>query len=139
MSEINKNSDNISLNNSKPSATHNNYINSYSKHNYNGIKSSIFGIFVLLLFIIAFSHYVRTGTFVDFSFKSLIDYLSTMPDISMSFYKIDLKITSDWYFFNFFRDFLNLFTPILQVFWTIGAMFWQAIIVVFWFLGLFFI
>ena len=94
---------------------------------------------VLVLFAIVFSHYIRTGTFINFSFKSLIDYLSGMPDVSVAFATIDLTITADWGAFNFLRSFINAISGGFEVMWTMSGMIIQAFVVIGYLLGLFFI
>lgn len=104
-----------------------------------GTGGSLFAMIVLILFVIVFSHYIRTGTFINFSFKSLIDYLADMPDVSVYFSTIDLSITADWGVFNFFRSFLNFFVDSFEILVTISGMAIQALVIIFYMVGLFFI
>lgn len=103
------------------------------------MKSSLFAMIALVLFAIVFSHYIRTGSFINFSFKSLIDYLAGMPDVSLAFSTIDLSINSDWGVFNFLVPIINTLTSFIEVTWTMSGMIIQAFIVIGYLLGLFFI
>lgn len=100
---------------------------------------SIFRIFVLLLIIISFSYFIRNGTYVDFSFQSLIERLADCPDVSLSFSNINLHIGGDWGFFDFFRGFLNQFTGAMEVMVTFTGFMVQMFVVLFYLLRLFFI
>lgn len=104
-----------------------------------GVSGSLFAFIVLILFTIAFSHYIRTGTFINFSFKSLIDYFAGMPDVSISFAQIDLTIYSDWGLFNFLRSFLNFFTGGFELMITITGFISQGFVVIGYLVGLLFI
>lgn len=101
--------------------------------NYKGGAVGIFGIIILILFVVAFSHYIRTGTFIDFSFKSMIDYLATMPDVSLQFMQIDLTAYGDWGLFNFAKSIWNFIAPLFEFSITITGMITQSFVVI-WFL-----
>lgn len=113
--------------------------NDNSKGNFSGIYTSLFAFIVLFLFIIVFSYYIRTGQLIDFSFKSLVDYLSGMPDITFTLSKIDLTIYSDWGFFNFLRDFINIFSGLTEFSLQFSGMIGQVFVVIGFIVGLIFI
>lgn len=112
---------------------------SLTYHTSKPMFKSIFVYIVLVLFVIAYSHYIRTGTFIDFSFKSLIDRLADMPDVSISFTNIDLTINGDWGVVDFLRDFLNYFTSCFEVILTLTGFVVQGFIVIFFLVSLFFV
>lgn len=112
---------------------------SSSNTNYKGLGSSIFGVIVLILFIVAFSHYIRTGTFINFSFKSMIDYLATMPDVSLQFMQVDLSAYGDWGIFNFAKYIWNFIAQIFEFGITITGLSLQALVVIFFLVSMFFI
>ena len=100
---------------------------------------SLFAFIILVLFIISYSHFVRTGQLFNFSFKSLIDYLSGMPDITFTLSKVDLTIYADWGFFNFLRDFINIFSGLTEFSFQFSGMIGQAFIVIGYLVGLLFL
>lgn len=78
----------------------------------------VLGVIFIILCLFAFSS-VLMGRDSSISFTGLLNSISSIPTIDMS--KIfdfvnDMNITSDWGFFNWFRDFLNnLFMPLFGV------------------------
>ena len=99
----------------------------------------IFSFIILVLLLIVFSSYVRTGTLTSFSFKSLLDIFSGVPTVNLSFARPDLTIYYDWGAFNFLRSYINLLTLIPELILTIGSLLWEGITYIFFFAGLFFI
>ena len=100
---------------------------------------NIFFVIFMVLFVITFSHYIRTGVFIDFTFKSLIEYLSGMPDIVFSMSKVSLSIGGNWGWFDSFRLFLNGITGVFEFALMIISMCGQSLVVVGYLVGLLFI
>lgn len=110
-----------------------------SKYSSKGATTSLFAFIVLILFTIAFSHYIRTGTFIDFSFKSLIDYFAGMPDVSISFATFNLEIYADLGVFNFVKSLWNPIACIMEFGITLSGMGIQMFVVLGYLVGLFFL
>ncbi len=87
----------------------------------------LLSVFIIVLFIISFSNYIRTGQFVEFSFNSLLDFLSNFPQVDFNRFVFDLTIYSDWSVFNFLRDFINFFTDFLELLIMFTGWLWQLI------------
>ena len=112
--------------------------NSKGKIGING-SVGIFGIIILILFVVAFSHYIRTGTFIDFSFKFMIDYLAAMPDVSLQFMQVDLTASGDWGIFNFAKYIWNFVALICEFGITLSGLGIQALVVIWFLVTMFFI
>lgn len=122
-------------------------ISSPSKHLKQGVKDStfresnnhtssfkgigIFGLIFCFIFVIAFANYLKTGQFSNISFKSFIEFLSSAPNIDISWSLVDLTIYAEWGIFNFLRDFFNWFTNMFEVLISLFGMIVQALAFIF--------
>lgn len=101
-------------------------------------RFSLFCVFIFLLFIYAYVSYIRTGQVITISFKSLIDWLSQVPDISSSFVLSDVSIGGDWGLFDVLRNWLNFFIGSFSVVVTLCGFILQALILIIHFARFFF-
>lgn len=94
------------------------YLNYRFKQNYNAMVAErgfgFFNVAFLMLFVIMFFS-VATGSDQKITFSSLLEILADSPVISFDWVESfrEISITSDWGWFNFLKDFLNL---IIEVF-----------------------
>lgn len=102
-------------------------------------SKTVFTIIVLILFIYAYVSYIRSGSIVTITFKSLLDYLTTVPNLTPSFYLVDFTIAGSWGNFNFLRDFLNIFASFFGVTFAVFGFLIQGFIFIFWCVRFFFI
>lgn len=79
---------------------------------------NVFAIIIALLFI---ANYIRLASSSGFlTFESFIQQCSTFSQFPLTNF-IDLRIIADWGIFNFFRDFLNIFSTILSISLYLGG------------------
>lgn len=80
------------------------------------VKSSLtLGTLVLvILILISFVHFLNGGH--PITFISFLEWISSFDVPYIDNVYVDYSITSDWGPFNFFRNFLNIFTNIFAVF-----------------------
>ena len=102
-------------------------------------STSIFTLVMLILFIYAYVYYVRTGTISTISFKSLLEYFTTVPDITSSFYLSNFSIGGDWGIFDFLRSFLNIFANFFSVSFSVFGFLIQGLVFIFWCVRFFFV
>lgn len=102
-------------------------------------SKSIFILIFLILFIYAYVQYIRTGSITTISFKSLLEYFTTVPDITSSFYLSNFSIGGDWGLFEFLRNFLNIFANFFSVTFSVFGFLIQGLIFIFWCVRFFFI
>lgn len=97
-------------------------------------KFSLFKVIILIIFVISFCNFLQTGFTQGYTFKSLLDVFTDVPHVDVSWSYVDFTIYNDWGIWNHFRDFFNLFIPVIE-FWIflVGAL-WQGINVIFYFL-----
>lgn len=79
---------------------------------------NVLAIIIALLFIANFIRLANSSGFL--TFESFIQQCSTFSQFPLTNF-IDLRIVADWGFFNFFRDFLNIFSVLLSVSLYLGA------------------
>lgn len=101
-------------------------------------KFSLFCLFIFLLFLYSYVSYVRTGQVLTISFKSLIDWLAEVPDISSSFVVSDISIRGSWGAFDTIRNFINFFIGSFSVVITLCGFILQALILIIHFARFFF-
>lgn len=101
-------------------------------------RFSIFCLFVFILFVYAYVSYIRTGSVVTISFKSLIEWLAEVPDVSSSFVLTDVSIGGDWGLFDVLRNWLNFFISSFSVVVTVCGFIVQALILIVHFARFFF-
>lgn len=102
-------------------------------------RFSIFCLFVFLLFVYAYVSYIRTGSVVTISFKSLIEWLAEVPDVSSSFVLSDVSIGGYWgVLLDPLRNWLNFFIGSFSVVVTICGFIVQALILIIHFARFFF-
>lgn len=102
------------------------------KYNKSFSGHSIFALIFLVLFIYAYFSYVRTGKLDTISFSGLLEYLSTVPDISTTFNLVNISIGGDWGMFDFLRDFFNFFCNCFNVLCSVSGFIWQGLIFIIW-------
>lgn len=84
--------------------------------------------FILLLFLLIcniFAYVLLGSTQEPITFTEILDKLSNAPtiDLDLNEAMTMYEIAADWGVFNFFRDFLNLFTSIWGFFiWIINIL-----------------
>lgn len=83
------------------------------------VRSSVANFFTVIfmcLFLIMFFS-AATGSDTSITFTGFLEGLADSPSIDTCWIKTfnSLRITSDWYIFNFLRDFLNTFMDIISV------------------------
>ena len=93
-------------------------------------RFSIFCLFVFLLFLYAYVSYIRTGQVITISFKSLVEWLSEVPDVSSSFVLTDVSIGGDWGLVDVLRNWLNFFISSFSVVVTVCGFIVQALILI---------
>lgn len=104
-----------------------------------GEKASyIIEILAIIIAIILIANLIRSITNTGFlTFESFINQCSNFSSIPFVSFN-DLTITADWALFNFFRDFLNLFTAPLTILIFIATNLINALLFVVQFVGIFF-
>lgn len=94
---------------------------------------SIFGLIFVIIFVIAFVNYLRTGQISNVTFKGFIEFLANAPQIDVSWSLVDLTIYGDWGAFNFLRIFFNWFTDMFEVMISFFGMIIQSLGYIFYF------
>ena len=79
----------------------------------------LLGIFLAFLIIISLIRKVNAGTPVTFS--SFLNWLGDVNSFHLGVNISDFTISSDWGMFNFFKEFLNIFTTSFGVISFIGS------------------
>lgn len=119
-------------NNGHPIKSNNSIRSSKSNTYYrSGFSLGIFKIIIFCLVLVVLYRYLRTGAPSDFSFKSLIEILSNAPVIDFGLADFDFTIYSNWGWANFLRDYINLFTDIWELLFSLVNMIWQGLIFLF--------
>lgn len=102
---------------------------------------SIFGVVFVILFMFSFLGALY-GNETDFSFRSLLDCLTSAPAIDISGvagFSSELCIVDDWGIFNWFRDFINnFFLSICSVAIYFSVSLMQLLIYICYFVGFIF-
>lgn len=101
-------------------------------------RFSIFCLFVFILFLYAYVSYIRTGQVITISFKSLVEWLAEVPDVSSSFVLTDVSIGGDWGLLDILRNWLNFFISSFSVVVTLCGFIVQALILIVHFARFFF-
>lgn len=108
----------------------------YSNKKYGNF--GVFGVIILVLAIIVTAR-VLTGSSVEFSFKSLLDFASTAPSISANWSIVQNLIVGDWGLFEFLRNFINFSWSIFTVLICLCDLLFDSLAYIFYFVrGLFF-
>lgn len=102
-------------------------------------RNSIFLIIVITILVICYSYFIRYGTDLEFSLKSLLEYASGMPDVAFTLSKLSLSIGGSWGVFDCFRIFINSMSGVLEFSLMIIGMIGQALVVIAYGVGLLFI
>ena len=74
----------------------------------------LFRIIFLFMALFAIAGLLKSGSFSDITFKGLLEFCANAPSFDISWSMIDLTIYSDWYAFNFLKEFFNFFTSMFE-------------------------
>lgn len=78
---------------------------------YNKGAFAVLGLILICILTVMLFRVLNNAP-ANITFNSFLDYISNVPDIK--FVNIsDFSIVGDWGFFDFLRDFLNLFTKFI--------------------------
>lgn len=100
------------------------------------VVSNVFVILFAILFIISLFRVMYNNELLTFT--GLLETLSDAPTITLPA-ALDYTITADWGFFNFFRQFLNMFTSLFSVLVFVAAAIVQVVIYIYWILNYLFL
>lgn len=100
-------------------------------HSSSGVGLGIFKVIIVLLILVVFYRFLRTGQTVDFSFKTLIEILADAPVIDFGLADFNFKIVADLGWANIFRDYINLFADLWSLLLSLVNMIWQGLVFLF--------
>lgn len=96
-----------------------------------GFFVKLFSIFLIIILLVVLVGRL-TNNNRDISFTYLLKEFTNMPQIDLGSLSFNTSlITDDWNSFNFLRDFINLFIPLLDVLKFLGLMLVQGVLALF--------
>ncbi len=99
-----------------------------------GFVLDILKYVVLILLVYELISYA-TGRLTSITFDGFLSVLENAPVFPVELLsQLDFTITLDWGVFNFLRDFINLFAPVLTVLSFVGLLLYNAIAYLLYFL-----